>query len=150
MDCSPPASSLHGILQARILEWVATSSSRGMFPTQGWNPRLLLCRQIALHCRKLPWWLRRQSVFLQCGIPGFDPWVEKMPWRRKWQPTPVFLTGNPMNEGGWWAHKEVTKSPWGRKESDTTERFHFHFTEPPEEEGRRDLAGFGFAFVSSV
>ena len=29
MDCSPPGSSLHGILQARILEWVASSSSRG-------------------------------------------------------------------------------------------------------------------------
>ena len=29
MDCSPPGSSLHGILQARILEWVAISSSRG-------------------------------------------------------------------------------------------------------------------------
>ena len=29
MDCSPPGSSLHGILQASILEWVAISSSRG-------------------------------------------------------------------------------------------------------------------------
>ena len=31
MDCSPPGSSVHGILQARILEWVAISSSRGIF-----------------------------------------------------------------------------------------------------------------------
>ena len=31
MDCSPPASSAHGILQARILEWVAISSSRGFY-----------------------------------------------------------------------------------------------------------------------
>ena len=30
---------------------------------------------------------------LQCGRPGFDPWVWKIPWRRKWQPTPVFLPG---------------------------------------------------------
>ena len=29
MDCCPPGSSIHGILQARTLEWVATSSSRG-------------------------------------------------------------------------------------------------------------------------
>ena len=29
MDCSPPCSSVHGILQARILEWVAISFSRG-------------------------------------------------------------------------------------------------------------------------
>ena len=32
MDCSPPGSSIHGILQARILEWVAMPSSRGIFP----------------------------------------------------------------------------------------------------------------------
>ena len=30
---------------------------------------------------------------LQCGRPGFDPWVGKIPWRRAWQPTPVFLLG---------------------------------------------------------
>ena len=30
---------------------------------------------------------------LQCGRPGFDPWVRKIPWRRKWQPTPVLLPG---------------------------------------------------------
>ena len=30
---------------------------------------------------------------VQCGRPGFNPWVGKIPWRRKWQPTPVFLPG---------------------------------------------------------
>ena len=30
---------------------------------------------------------------LQCRRPGFDPWVGKIPWRREWQPTPVFLPG---------------------------------------------------------
>ena len=34
-----------------------------------------------------------QMIRLQCCIPGFDSWVTKMPWRRKWQPTPVFLPG---------------------------------------------------------
>ena len=34
-----------------------------------------------------------KSICLQCGRPGFDPWVGKIPWRRKWQPTPVFLPG---------------------------------------------------------
>jgi len=38
MGCSLPGSSVHGILQARILEWVAMPSSRGIFPTQGSNP----------------------------------------------------------------------------------------------------------------
>ena len=42
MDCSPPGSSVHGILQARILEWVAISSSRGsIFQTQRLNLHLL-------------------------------------------------------------------------------------------------------------
>ena len=30
---------------------------------------------------------------LQCERPGFDPWVGKIPWKRKWQPTPVLLPG---------------------------------------------------------
>ena len=47
MDYSPPDSSVHGILQARILEWVAMSFSRGIFPTQGLNPHLLYL----LHCQ---------------------------------------------------------------------------------------------------
>ena len=33
----------------------------------------------------------------------FDPWVGKIPWRRKWHPTPVFLPGNPKDRGAWWA-----------------------------------------------
>ena len=32
-------------------------------------------------------------------LPWMDPWVGKIPWRRKWQLTPVFLLGNPMNRG---------------------------------------------------
>ena len=45
-DCGLPGSSVHGILQAIILEWVAISSSRGIFLTQGSNPGLPHCRQI--------------------------------------------------------------------------------------------------------
>ena len=44
-------------------------------------------------------------------------------WRRKWQPTPVHLLGK---SHGW--RSLVGYSPWGHKESDTTERLHFHFT----------------------
>ena len=36
---------------------------------------------------------------LQCSRCGFDPWVGKVPWRRAWQPTPVFLPGEPMDKG---------------------------------------------------
>ena len=41
MDCSPPGSSVYGILQARILEWVVIPFSRGMFLSQGLNTSLL-------------------------------------------------------------------------------------------------------------
>ena len=41
VDCSPPGSSVHGILQARVLEWVAIPFPRGIFPNQELNSRLL-------------------------------------------------------------------------------------------------------------
>ena len=44
-------------------------------------------------------------------------------WRRQWPPTPVLLPGKSR---GW--RSLVGCSPWGRKESDTTERLHFHFS----------------------
>ena len=40
-----------------------------------------------------PGWLRWQRIYLQCRRPGFDPWVKKVPWRRDWLPTPLFLPG---------------------------------------------------------
>ena len=49
MDCSPPGSPVHGILQARILEWVGCSLLQGIFPAQGSNLGLLNCRQILYH-----------------------------------------------------------------------------------------------------
>ena len=39
----------------------------------------------------LPWWLSGKESFCQCWRCRFDPWVGKIPWRRKWQPTPIFL-----------------------------------------------------------
>ena len=47
-----------------------------------------------------------------CRSPGFNPWVGKTPWRREQLPTPVF----------WPGEFHGLYSPWGRKESDTTER----------------------------
>ena len=46
MNCSPPGSSVDGILQARILEWVRHSLLQGIFLVQGSNPGLLHCKQI--------------------------------------------------------------------------------------------------------
>ena len=39
----------------------------------------------------------------QCRRCRFDPWVGKIPWRRKWQHTPVFCLENSMDRGIWWA-----------------------------------------------
>ena len=50
---------------------------------------------------------------------GFDPWVGKVPWRRKWQPAPVFLHGKFHGQ-----RSPVGSSPWGNKESNTTEHTH--------------------------
>ena len=41
--CDPMDSTVHGILQARILKWVGLSLLKGIFPTQGWNPGLPHC-----------------------------------------------------------------------------------------------------------
>ena len=50
MDRSPPGSSVHGILQAKVLEWVGIAFSRGSpSQTQGLNPGLLHCRQTLYH-----------------------------------------------------------------------------------------------------
>ena len=40
--------------------------------------------------------------YRRCRRLGFDPWVRKIAWRRKWQPTPVFLPGESHGQGAWW------------------------------------------------
>ena len=52
---------------------------------------------------------------------GFSPWVGKIPWRRKWQPTPVFLPGEFHGQ-----RSLAGYSPWDCKESDMTERTRAH------------------------
>ena len=54
---------------------------------------------------------------LQCGRTGIDPWVRKIPWRRIWQPTSVFL---PCESCG--QTTTAGYSPWGGKGSNMTER----------------------------
>ena len=48
---------------------------------------------------------------MQCGRPGFDPWVGKIPWRRERLPIPAF----------WPGEFHGLYSSWGHKESDMTE-----------------------------
>ena len=61
------------------------------------------------------------EIALRCGRLGFDPWVGKIPWRGKWQSTPVLLPGKSHEQ-----RSLVGYSSWGRKELDTTERLHVH------------------------
>ena len=48
-----------------------------------------------------PSWLSSKESTRQCRRSEFDPWVGKVLWRRKWQPTPVFLPGKSMDKGAW-------------------------------------------------
>ena len=65
-------------------------------------------------------WLPRWLSNKESGVPsrrlGFNPKVGKIPWRRKWQPTPVFLPGKSHG-----LRSLAGYSPWGRKESAMTE-----------------------------
>ena len=56
------------------------------------------------------------SPALQADVV-FDPWLRKTLWRRSWHPTPVFLPGESHGQRRLEGH-----SPWGHKESDTTEK----------------------------
>ena len=95
MDYSPPDSSVHVILQAKIVVWVAILFSRGSSQSRAEpesptapdhkrihlgspNPRWLSVKESAGQCKR-------------CRKCSFNSYIRKIPWRRKWQPTPVFL-----------------------------------------------------------
>ena len=74
----------------------------------------------------IPYQMRASQVALAVKNPPanagdvkrrrFHPWVRKIPWRRKWQPTPVILPGESHGQ-----RSLVDYSPWGSKELDMTE-----------------------------
>ena len=99
MDFSPPGSSLHGILQARVLEWVT-------IPFSGGSSRLRdqMATGEAIPLRGLE------------GRPGFYPWFQKIPLKREWRPTPVFLPGEFRGQ-----RSLVGYNQWGHKELCMTE-----------------------------
>ena len=65
----------------------------------------------------LLWWLRWQRICLQCRIPGFYLWVRKIPWKREWLPTPIFLPGESHEQ-----RSLAGYSPWCCKESNMTDQ----------------------------
>ena len=100
MDCSLPGSSVYGILQTGILEWVAMLFSRGSS-----QPRDRTCIS---HISCISTWVRACQVALVVKNPpanagdirdsGSIPWVRKITWRRAWQPTPVLLPGKSQGQ----------------------------------------------------
>ena len=112
---------MYGRWQKRLLfRTKSRSASPGLggrrgLATKG-SGKLAAVRIFCILLATLPWWLRWERVCLQCGRPWLDPWVQKIPWIRKWQPMPVFL---PRESHGWRSLEGY--SPLGGKESDMTE-----------------------------
>ena len=88
MDRSPPSSSVHGILQARIVQWVVISFSSGSSLTQESNPGLL-------HCRKILYWLSHEgrggylqsnwiSISIPISISPQQPTIQGSPTSGPW------------------------------------------------------------------
>ena len=121
MDCSLPGSSVHGILQARILEWIAISFSRGSSwprdqtrvscitgsfftnepPGKPWGDQTVVLYWFIGSTLSFVYW---ESIGVSCGSDGKESVCSagrpfsalgsgRFPQRRAWQPTPVFLPG---------------------------------------------------------
>ena len=98
-----------GILSLLIVEWkVALQRSESLL-------HYFYLDDLSL-TEGLRQWLSSKESACQCRRHGFNPWVGKIPWRRKWQPTPVFLSKKSHGQ-----RSPVGYSPLGCKESDTTE-----------------------------
>ena len=75
----------------------------------------LLSFEIPYVFHGLPRWFSGKESACQCRGLRFNPWVRKIPWRRKWQPIPVFLPGEFHGQ-----RSLVKYSPWGHKRWDMT------------------------------
>ena len=78
--------------------------------------RVLSFKRVKLN-HLLPRWLNGKESACQCRRCGFDPWVGKSLWRKKWQPTLVFLPGKSHGQRSLEGY-----SPWGHNELGTTGR----------------------------
>ena len=174
--CSPPGSSVHGILKTRTLEWVAASSpgrllyhwhpastpresvfgfadlvshaqfpalsspkpflptawvqtlsqadlqlvhvgaTRNPFPLSGCPFLLVSVYRAFAYASLVAQTIKASAYNTGDHVQSLD-WED--PWRRKWQPTPIFLPGDSHGQ-----RSLAGYSPWGPRESDTTERLH--------------------------
>ena len=120
-DCSLPGSSIHGIFQARTLEWVSISFSRRYSQPRDWT------RASCIVDRHFTIWTIREVhiyryiyIYIHIHICIFSL---DICWRTEWQPTLVFLLRECHGQRSLAGH-----SPWGCKESDTTEGLTLSFT----------------------
>ena len=97
-----------------LISWFETASLQSARSASFNLPSLLL------YTVSFPGGSDGKSICFQCERPGFRPWVGKIPWGGKWQPTPVLLPGK---FHGW--RSLVGYSPWGHRELDKTEWLQF-------------------------
>ena len=113
MSHSLPGSSVHGISQAGMLEWTAISFFRGSSQSRNWIQHSCLENPMDEGAGSLQsMWSWRVGHDCETSLSLFS----FMHWRRKWQPTPMFLPGESQGRGSL-----VGCHQWGRTESDTTE-----------------------------
>ena len=97
-----------------ILAWKIAMDGRAWWAkvyrvTKSWTQLKQLSTQATSSASQ---WLSGKESACQCRSSRFDPWVGEMPWRRKWQPTPVFLPGESHEQRsleGFIQHDLVTK-----------------------------------------
>ena len=81
---------------------------------------------IYTHIHGLPLWLNGRESSSQCRRRRrLSPWVRKIPWKRKWQPSPVFLPGKSYGQ-----RSLADYSPWRHRESDTSYQRSTHMRAP--------------------
>ena len=82
-----------------------------------WRQRMMFLVKVSARLCGLPGWLSGEASSCQCRRFRFNRWIGKVPRRRAWQPTPVFLTGESHEQ-----RSLAGYSPQGCKELDMTER----------------------------
>ena len=130
---------MHGWIKhdaPKTLDWIPSESLAGFMALGQWLIsvnltfpylwKVIMATYVCLSIKNLyhvlgpPSRHRRKESACWCRCES-NPWIRKIPWSRKWQPTPVLLPGESHGQ-----RSLVGYSPWGCKESDTTEYTHAH------------------------
>ena len=115
MGLIPRLGRSHGWGQGNPLQYSCLENPHGQRSLAGsssWGHKELDTTEEIEHLlqQRLPWWLTGKESTCQCRSHEFNPWFGKIPWRRRWQPTPVFLPGKSHGQ-----RSLAGYSPWGCK-----------------------------------